>query len=306
VLLPGAKLCGETIVADIGIGDDVLNDIQPKTTENVPALWLDQFPFPKPEGHKYARGHTLIYGGAVMTGAARLSARAAQRIGAGLVTLAAPESAVAVYSSLESIIVRAADKVEIWKDLLADTKRNAILIGPGLGIGKQQSDLVLAALETKKPCVLDADALSGFANAPDELLKKLHPQCVLTPHEGEFTRLFGQMTGDKLSRARKAAEKAGCVVLLKGADTIIANSDHYAVINGNAPPSLATAGAGDVLAGMILGLLAQGMSTFSAASAAAWVHGASATAFGPGLIAEDLVDGMPQVLKELSALSKSV
>jgi NAD(P)H-hydrate epimerase len=308
-LLPGAKLCGETIVTDIGIGDDVLDQIKPKACENAAKLWLDQFPFPKAEGNKYTRGNALICGGAAMTGATRLAARTAQRIGAGLVTLAAPESAVAVYAELESVIVRPADTLAAWKELLGDVKRNAILIGPGLGIGKPHADFVLAALETKKSCVLDADALSNFADRPDELFAKLHPHCVLTPHEGEFARLFGKRVDagkNKLAHARKAAEIAGCIVLLKGADTVIASPDGRAVINVNAPPWLATAGAGDVLAGMILGLLAQHMDECTAGAAAAWIHGDVAAHFGPGLIAEDIVDGIPAALKRLSDTLKGL
>jgi NAD(P)H-hydrate epimerase len=303
-LLPGAKLCGEILVADIGIKDDVLDEIRPKTAENHSDLWLDQFPFPQPEGHKYTRGHVLIAGGAVMTGATRLAARAAQRVGAGLVTLTAPQSAISIYAeALESVIVRPADTLDAWRELLADEKRNALLIGPGLGLGKTQKDFVLAALKTRKACVLDADALSNFAEKPDTLFSKLHPHCVLTPHEGEFARLFGARVdpkADKLTRARRAAEIAGCIVLLKGADTVIADPEGFAIINVNAPPSLAVAGAGDVLAGIITGLLAQNMHVFMATAAASWIHGLAATQFGPGLIAEDLIAGIPPILKGLS------
>jgi NAD(P)H-hydrate epimerase len=310
VLLPGREYCGDVMIADIGIPDDVLNEINPLFAENQKDLWIDQFPFPKPEGHKYERGHALIAGGAVMTGATRLGARAAQRIGAGLVTLAAPQSAVALYSeALESVIVREADSVYSWQELLADPKRNVVLIGPGLGIGEMQASFVCAALDSRKPCVLDADALTNFADRPEDLITKLHAQCVLTPHEGEFARLFGSRIderGDKISRACAAAKIAGCIVLLKGADTVIASPEGRAVVNVNAPPWLATAGAGDVLAGMILGLLAQNMPVFAAAAAAAWMHGAVADIFGPGLIAEDLVAGIPNLLRGLPEGIKGV
>jgi ADP-dependent NAD(P)H-hydrate dehydratase / NAD(P)H-hydrate epimerase len=270
---------------------------------NSPNLWLTAFPFPKREGHKYDRGHALIYGGAVMTGATRLAARAAQRMGAGLVTLAANHEAIPIYSELESVIVRPADDLKTWQELLADPKRNAILIGPGLGTGQMQTELVLAALETKKLCVLDADALNDFSGKADVLFAKLHDKCVLTPHEKEFIRLFGdriETSAPKDIRAMKAAQIAKCTVLLKGADTIIASPDGKTVLNDNAPPWLATAGAGDVLAGMILGLLAQGMPGPLAAAAAAWIHGKIASDFGPGLIAEDLISGIPAALKALS------
>lgn len=271
--------------------------------QNSPDLWLGSYPFPKREGHKYDRGHALIYGGEVMTGAARLAARAAQRIGAGLVTIAATAKVVPIYAeALESVIVREANDVSDWRALLKDAKRNAILIGPGLGLGEAQAQSVAEALETRKSCVLDADALTNFMERPELLFSKLHDRCVLTPHEGEFARLFGtkiDAAAEKTERARQAAKLADCVVLLKGADTVIAAPDGNFVINNNAPPWLATAGAGDVLAGLILGLIAQKMPIFMATAAAAWVHGAAAAAFGPGLIAEDLVDGVPGIVKSI-------
>lgn len=278
---------------------------------NSPELWLPLFPSPKREGNKYDRGHALIYGGAIMTGATRLAARAAQRIGAGLVTIAAPQSAFPIYAeALESVIVQPADGLKEWQKLLDDVKKDTLLIGPGLGIGKFESELVLAALETRKPCVLDADGLSNFAGNAEELFAHLHAACVLTPHEGEFARLFGariDAEAEKLARACAAAKIAGCTVLLKGAETIIATPEGRAIVNANAPPWLATAGAGDVLAGFILGLVAQKMPVFEAAAAAAWLHGVVATAFGgPGLIAEDLIDGLPAALKGLSDASGGV
>jgi NAD(P)H-hydrate epimerase len=274
-------------------------------TENNPALWHGVFPFPKPDGHKYDRGSALIAGGEIMTGAARLAARAAQRMGAGLVTLAAPKAAFAIYAeALESIIVQSADDLGAWQNLLDDPKRNALLLGPGYGHGKRQTDFIKAALASKKSCVLDADALTAFADTADAFFKMLHPSSVLTPHEGEFARLFGKhldMQADKITRAREASRLANCIVLLKGNETIIAQPDGRTIVNRNAPPWLATAGAGDVLAGMILGLAAQSMPLFEASAAAAWLHGSVATAFGPGLIAEDLVNGIPQALKGLAA-----
>jgi len=271
--------------------------------DNDPVLWLGAFPFPKNDGHKYDRGSALICGGAVMTGAARLAARAAQRAGAGLVTIAAPQAAYPIYAeSLESVIVQEADSIGAWRELLSDKKRNAILIGCGLGQGALQADCVLAALESKKPCVLDADALTNFEQNPETLFALFHDGCVLTPHEGEFARLFGQqidMDADRLIRARQAAALAGCCIVLKGHETIIVQPNGAAVVNKNAPPWLATAGSGDVLAGIILGLLAQGMSPFHAACAGVWIHGEVANNFGTGLIAEDIVDGVPKVLSDL-------
>ena len=269
-------------------------------SENAPNLWRKSFPFPDADSHKYSRGTALIRGGAVMTGATRLAARAAQRMGAGLVTLAAPQSAIPIYAkALESVIVRPSDTLNDWKALIDNERHPALLIGPGLGIGDAQKAEVLAALSAKRPTVIDADGLTNFANNPEEFFKTLHPDCVLTPHEGEFAKLFGDDKKDKTSRTLDAAKRAGCVVLLKGAETVIASPDGKTVVNHNAPPWLATAGAGDVLAGMILGLISQKMPVYEAACAAAWIHGQIATTHGPGLIAEDLVDGIPAVLKEI-------
>ncbi len=265
--------------------------------ENEPRLWRKLFPFPDAQSHKYSRGTALIRGGAVMTGAARLAARAAQRMGAGLVTLAAPSVALPIYAkALESVIVRPCDTAAEWQALLDDARQPALLIGPGLGIGEAQRKEVLQALAVKRPTVLDADALTNFADAPEALFSQVHGECVMTPHEGEFARLFPRLKGEKTARACAAAEQAGCVVLLKGAETVVAFGQE-AVVNHNAPPWLATAGAGDVLAGMILGLIAQKMPVFWAAAAAAWAHGRIAALHGPGLIAEDVVEGIPELIK---------
>lgn len=271
---------------------------------NQPELWLKHFPFPQPEGNKYTRGHALIYGGAVMTGAARLAARTAQRIGAGLVTIAAPAIAVPIYTAnLDSVIVRQVENLSDWKVQLDDPKKNVVLIGPGMGLEEEKRNFVLAALATRKPCVLDADALTVFAAKPEVLFSALHAKCVLTPHDGEFGRIFGASSGeDNQAKVISAAQKSGAIILLKGSETVIADPQAQVVINNNAPPWLATAGAGDVLAGMILGLMAAGMDAFWAAAAASWAHGHVASEFGPGLIAEDIIAGIPAALRNLSAL----
>ena len=271
--------------------------------ENTPDMWRRLLPFPDADSHKYSRGTALIRGGAVMTGAARLAARAAQRMGAGLVTLAAPAQALPIYAAaLESVIVRPCDTAQEWQNLVGEARHPAILIGPGLGLGQVQAEEVLAALATRNLCVLDAAALTNFADRPEVLFNSLHENCVLTPHEGEFFRLFGSGGEDRLGRTRAAAQRAGCVVLLKGAETVIAAPNGDTVINRNAPPWLATAGSGDVLAGMILGLVTQKMPVFHATAAAVWIHGRSAALHGAGLIAEDIIEGLPQVLTELSAI----
>jgi len=242
----------------------------------------------------------LVAGGAVMTGAARLAARAAARIGAGLVTVAAPEVVFPIYAmALTGVIVHPTVGLEDFRGLLADPRRNAVLIGPGAGVGSETRDKTLAILGAGKPTVLDADALTSFSEDPEALCSAIRSPCVMTPHAGEFARLF-DTSGSKPERARRAAQQSGAIILLKGADTVIAAPDGRTAINANAPAYLATAGSGDVLSGMVLGLLAQGMEPFAAAAAAVWVHGAAACRFGPGLVAEDLVEAVPPVLKELT------
>jgi NAD(P)H-hydrate epimerase len=304
-LLPGRIHCGETVVADIGIADSVLDTIAPAQWANGPALWGRHFPWPRIDGHKYERGHALVLGGATMTGAARLAARAALRAGAGVVTVASPPEAVGIYAAASaSLMVAAVADDAAFAALLEDPRRNAVLLGPGAGVGVHTRARVLAALAAGKACVLDADALTAFAGCPADLLERLDGRCLLTPHEGEFARLFS-LPGDKLTRARAAAARCGAVVLLKGADTVVATADGRAAINSNAPPELATAGAGDVLAGLALGLLAQGMPAFEAAAAAAWLHGEAAAVVGPGLIADDLPEALVPVLRRLKPLVAS-
>ncbi|MDR3425007.1 MAG: NAD(P)H-hydrate dehydratase [Alphaproteobacteria bacterium] len=267
---------------------------------NTPDLWRSVLPFPSVDSHKYNRGTALIRGGAVMTGATRLAARATQRMGAGLVTLAAPSTVLSVYAAaLESVITQPCDDPRDWQKLINAAHHPALLIGPGLGQGAAQKEEILAALAAKRPTVLDADALTNFSDQPALLFQNLHENCVLTPHEGEYVRLFGAAKGDKTARALAAAQRAGCVVLLKGRETVIAAPDGKIIVNRNAPPWLATAGSGDVLAGMILGLIAQKMPVFQAAAAAAWLHGRIAEIHWAGLIAEDIVTGIPVVLREI-------
>lgn len=298
--LPGREMAGEVIVREIGMDADAMRNMPAHFAENHPALWRDALPEFRAEQHKYDHGYALILGGGVMTGAARLAARAIQRVGTGLVTIAAPPEAVPVYAtSLDSVLVLKLSDAAVWREAVADKRKTAVLAGPGSGIGPQTRAAVLAALESGKPCVLDADALTSFADAPEELFAALHPRCILTPHMGEFARLFKQYPAEasnRLAAAVTAAQGAGAVVLLKGADTIIASPDGYAAINTSAPPWLATAGSGDVLAGVITGFLAQGMEPFLAACAGAWLHGLAARNFHPGMIAEDLIGALPAAL----------
>ena len=370
VLLPGRALCGQVIVADIGIPDDVLLHLSPSsrgegrgegqqqtsarayaphpnplpavagrgddgiaisTFENTPALWRAHFPWPSASGHKYTRGHALVVSGPpFQSGAARLGARAALRIGAGLVTVAGSSSATAINAAhLTAIMLAVCNGAAALREILSDTRKNAVLIGPGAGVGSDTADLVKAALASGAATVLDADALTSFAATDDAASEKIQfgftgkrtqtstnaqtlfsaisasPQrpVVMTPHDGEFARLFPDLANvaSKLDRALQAAKRSGAVLVLKGADTVIAAPDDRAAINSNAPPTLATAGSGDVLAGIVTGLLAQRMPAFEAACAAVWLHGAAANAFGLGLIAEDLPEQLPRVLTELHA-----
>jgi len=310
LLLPGRLYCGSIAVADIGIPDTVLGQIAAKTFENTSALWHRHFPQPHEAGHKYDRGHVVIASGPVWsTGAARLAARGALRAGSGLVTIASPREALAVNAAASlAVMVRPVDGAGELAKFLADRRLNAFAIGPGVGVGGATCDMVLTALSGERAVVLDADAITSFANRPQLLAEALQQRrnhaTILTPHEGEFSRYFGALDektkiGSKLDKARLAAKLTSAVILFKGADTVVASADGRAAIAANAPPYLATAGAGDVLTGMAAALLAQGMPAFEAGSAAVWLHGEAARVFGPGLISEDLPEMLPRVFREL-------
>ncbi|WP_417515271.1 NAD(P)H-hydrate dehydratase [Minwuia sp.] len=303
LLMPGRMLCGETVIVDIGIPREALSQNDVRVWRNSPQLWADAFPQADEAGHKYSRGHAVVAGGGISaSGAGRLTAMAALRAGAGLVTCAVPPSAAIVYAShLTAIMLRSIADRDAWQDMLADQRLNAICAGPGNGTGERTRDFVLAALSTGRAVVLDADALTVFKDDPEALFSAIAGPCILTPHAGEFARLF-DTDGDRLSIARAAAAQSSAVVVLKGPDTVIASPDGLAAINDNAPPWLATAGSGDVLAGIALGLLAQGVPAFEAACMAVWMHGAAARHVGPGLIAEDLPPALRDVIKTLTAV----
>jgi NAD(P)H-hydrate epimerase len=294
-------------VVDIGIDDAMTASTGARTYENVPALWGGLFPRPRWSGHKYHRGSVMaLSGGPLNTGAVRLSAEGALRAGAGLVTVLSPSDAAPVHAAhLTAIMLRACNTSEDVSAHLADAERIRMVAvaGPAMGVGAETKGKALAVLASQAGAVLDADALTSFADDREALFAALRPDDVLTPHTGEFARLFPEAAeaDGKLAMARAAAAKAGCVVVLKGADTVIAAPDGRALINANAPPDLATAGAGDVLAGFIAGLKAQGMDGFAAAAAGVWLHGACGQAAGPGLIAEDLPRAVPAVLRQLFA-----
>jgi len=304
VLMPGRIACGNVVLAQIGIPEDALTAVRPSIFVNGKLLWGRAFPRPDPLGHKYSRGHALVVSGpAHATGAARLAARGALRIGAGLVSVASPPDSVAMNAAhLTAIMVKPFDGAEGLKALLSDRRFNAVAIGPGCGAGAATRELVGAVLASGASAVLDADALTSFAVDPAALFARLDAMAVLTPHEGEFERLFPgllERSPSRIEAVREAAAAAHCVVLLKGPDTAIAAPDGRVAISTNAPPWLATAGAGDVLAGFIAGLLAQHMEPFLAAAAGVWLHGLAATEFGPGLIAEDLPEQLPALLRRV-------
>jgi ADP-dependent NAD(P)H-hydrate dehydratase / NAD(P)H-hydrate epimerase len=310
LLLPGREHCGPVKVADIGISSSLLTEIKPQTFANEPPLWIPVFPRAASSGHKYDRGHAVVVSGELpTTGAAKLAARGALRTGAGLVTIASPNSALASHAAESAaVMVRDVEGAAGLAEFLTDTRRNAVVVGPGGGVGAPMREQVGAALRSGAAVVLDADALTSFADQVDALagLIKSLPQrpVVATPHDGEFRRLFRVLDEDpdlysKLEKTRTAARSSGAIVVLKGGDTVVVDPAGRAAIAANAPATLATAGSGDVLAGMIAGLLAQKMPAFEAAAAAVWLHGEAATAFGPGLISEDLPDILPAVLRRL-------
>ncbi len=303
LLYPGKQYCGEIMVSDIGINARTIEQVSPDIFENDPDLWINDFPVHAPTIHKYQRGHAVIVsGGMTHTGASRLAATAALRIGAGLVSISSPEDALAVHAAhLTAVMIRKRD--QIIEDL-KDPRLNAWCIGPAAGLGIKTRKNVLQILRAEKKTVLDADALTVFEQGPLELFDAINliekNNCVLTPHSGEFARLFPNLKQlDKISAAGAAAKLSGAVVIYKGADSVIAAPDGRTVISNNAPATLATAGSGDVLAGLVCGLMAQNMPPFEASCAAVWIQAQCANEIGVGLISEDLPSCIPLIMKQL-------
>lgn len=296
-LEPGRSLCGEIVVADIGLAA-----APTPTFENAPELWAARLPWPVTETHKVERGRLLVVTGPVSaTGAARLAARAGLRVGAGLVTLVSPPDAVLVNAAQATAVMVRAFGGDADLQAMAD-QADALVIGPGAGVTDATRLNLQAVARTGVALVVDADALTVFRDDPEELFAVLDRDDVLTPHLGEFERVFPRVmktAPERLTAARRAAGEAGAIVVLKGPDTVIAAPDGRAAVNLNGSPWLATAGSGDVLAGLIAGLVAQGMESFDAACAGVWIHAEAARGFGPGLISEDLPELTPPVLRRL-------
>ncbi|WP_230532912.1 NAD(P)H-hydrate dehydratase [Microvirga roseola] len=307
LLMPGRAMSGAVDVAGIGISRDILEACGGRLFANAPALWQHDLPRPNLASHKYDRGHTLVAsGGATRTGAARLAARAALRIGSGLVTVASPPEALGVNAAhLTAIMLRGCDGPEGLHHILKDERFNSLVLGPALGVHSETRAMVAVAAQARRSLVLDADALTSFEGMATELHQAFqNAPTVLTPHGGEFARLFKDHPDildppSKIDRARRAAFYTGAVIVLKGSDTVIAAPDGRAAINENGTPYLATAGSGDTLCGIIAGLMAQNLPAFEAACAGVWIHAESGASFGPGLIAEDLADLLPGILRRL-------
>lgn len=305
LLYPGRGLCGELKCVNIGIDPDVLRRIKPRTHRNEPGLWRTDWHPPQTDGHKYSRGHAVVFSGpSSATGAARLGAGAALRAGAGLVTVASPPSAVLVNAAhLTAVMLRSVSGPAAISELLADTRLNSVLIGPGFGVGEACRVAVSAISKADCALVLDADALTSFAEDPTELfglIRERKAPVIMTPHAGEFARIFPDFgKKDRLSAVREACVRSGAVIVLKGPDTIIAAPDGRAAINTNATPWLATAGSGDVLAGIICGLQAQKMPAFEAAAMGVWLHSEAGNEAGAGLIAEDLAPALKPMIARL-------
>jgi NAD(P)H-hydrate epimerase len=305
LLLPGREWARDLVVADIGCRDEDLPDLATTPRVNGAPLWQNALPFPSAADHKYTRGHTLVVGGAAMPGATRLASRAARRVGVGMLTVAAPREAHAFYlSDQPGLIVRPMATADDLAALLADKRITSILVGSGLPPTAETRGLVETAVASGRPVVIDGGGLTAFAGDLTSLQRLGRAEIVLTPHEGEFARLFphADRARDKATRAAAAARESGCTLVFKGADTVVASPAGRAAINMDAPAWLATAGSGDVLAGLVAGLLGQGAGPFEAAAAAVSLHGMAGAAFGPGLIAEDLPELVPEVLRDLAGL----
>ena len=303
LLYPGRGYCGDVIVADIGISNRTVDAVQPDIFLNMPSLWGRHFPIIQKNAHKYDKGHAVVVSGdSIHTGACRLAAMASLRIGAGLVSVSSPEDALSIHAShLTAVMIKRREQLN---EDLADSRLNVWCIGPGAGLTVETKKNVLSIINAGKNAIFDADALSVFEDNPrqlyDAIQSRVDEQYVLTPHAGEFGRIFPYLKKlDKITATRNAAKLSKAVVIYKGADTVIASPDGRTCISNNGPASLDTAGTGDVLAGVVTGLMAQNMPAYEAACAGVWIHGECANEFGAGLVSEDLQGLIPRVLKRL-------
>ena len=306
VLQPGRSHCGDVLCVDIGIPDGCQPAGPDVPRLNTPGLWLDHVPPADPAHSKYDRGHlAMLGGGALMTGATIMAARSGEATGAGLVTVMCDAVAAPVYAShLVSPMTRLVERADELASFVHDRRVRAIVAGPGMGLGADRSDMLEAALRSQRPCVLDADAITLVAGDTTRFLPLVHGHCVLTPHEGEFGRLHHE-PGPKLVRAGQLAVRLGCVVLLKGSDTIVASPCGRAVVNACGPVTLARAGSGDILAGIVGGLLARGMLPYEAALAACWIHAMAALRLGSLSSSEQLADPIAAIMRDLQSFART-
>ncbi len=299
LLLPGRDHTGELLIASIGMGASCLEAIHPSCSVNSPEIWIGRYPSPATTDHKYSRGHLVIAGGR-MAGAARLAAAGARQIGTGLVTIWAAPARVEAYAGIEpGVILRSDAGIENWRELVGNRNVDAVVTGCGHEPDEETRNIVAAALASKKPVVVDGGGLSAFAGDPARLIDAIDGITVLTPHGGEFDRLFPDLgAGSKIDKAVAAAKRCRAIVVLKGSDTVIAEPGGEALVAEGSPSTLASAGSGDVLAGMVGGLLALGIPAWQASGIAVWLHGAAARRLGCVLTAEALTGELPPALAE--------
>ena len=299
-LLPSAEKCGKIVLLDIGIPKPLIKNTKPVINLNSPSIWKDKIVWPKVNDHKYSRGCIVIIGGPKeMTGAARLAAKAAQRAGSGIVILACDKNSSDIYyRTLTSQIVKSYRNIPELKNIIKDKRINSVVIGPGLGINNK--NVVKNVLKHSNNIIIDADAITCFQNDIKSFKDLIRNKTViLTPHEGEFKKLFPNIKGNLVDKAIYAAKKLNSIIVLKSANTIIASQNNHVILNKYGSRWLATAGSGDVLAGIIGALLSNGMDAFHAAAFGVWIHSSAGIYFGPGLIAEDISDLIPKIYKKI-------
>ena len=301
LVLPGKEFCGEVFVKDIGTPESILKNFKFNFFENNPNIWSEEIKPPSLYSHKYQRGFSVINSGRFgNTNASKLAAESALRVGSGVVAVCCERECINSFNtSKSSLIIKETNNIDQFTQTISDKRCTAVLVGPGNGINDHTFNCVMEARKFLKPCVIDADAISVFKNKPNLLYNIIDQNCIITPHLREFERVFPNLKGNKVDRVKEAANISGAVIVLKGSDTLICSPDGRIIINSCAPATLSTAGSGDVLSGVILGLLSQGADPFLGSAAAVWIHSISAKLFGYGLIADDIIDLIPKVLNNL-------